>query len=84
MASSNGTQRAVVTRKSHSRIENGRPVTYRPGDPLRVTERELRQFGDRLRVQEEPARSKPGPKPKTKPGPAPPESEGVSDGTTDG
>lgn len=37
-----------VTRKSYSRREGGKLVTYRPGDKFDGTETALKQFGDRL------------------------------------
>lgn len=49
--------KARVTRKTHSRREKGRLVTYRKGHELDVSERELAAFGDRLEVVQ--AKTKP-------------------------
>lgn len=40
--------RLVVTRKSHGRREDGKLVVYQTGDEFDGTERELRNFSDRL------------------------------------
>lgn len=41
--------RAEVYRKSHSRMEDGKLVTYAKGEELDATDRELKAFSDRLR-----------------------------------
>lgn len=41
--------RAEVYRKSHSRMEDGKIVTYAKGEELDASDRELKAFSDRLR-----------------------------------
>ena len=41
--------RLVVTRKSHSRPDKGRLVTYFKGDQFNGSQKELDAFGDRLK-----------------------------------
>lgn len=49
-----------VTRKSHVRPEDGRAVTYSPGESFDGTEAELKAFGDRLeKVAGKPRKRKP-------------------------
>jgi len=52
--------RAEVYRKSHSRIEGGRFVTYAKGEELDATDRELKAFSDRLRLKGDDNQKKPG------------------------
>lgn len=59
--------KARVTRKSHTRRENGQLKVYQAGDELKVSENELEAFGDRLeRIESKPGRPK-----KKKPEPEP-------------
>lgn len=72
--------KAKVTRKSHARREGGQLKTYRAGDQLDVTERELEAFGDRLERVEE---RKPGRPKKADKAPEPDSAE-VTDAPNDG
>lgn len=63
--------RAVVKRRSHSRSENGRLVTYKEGETLMATESEMKAFSDRLEESR-----RPEPKPKREPTPPAPPASG--------
>src|SRR5690606_24713181 len=52
--------RAEVYRKSHSRMEGGKLVTYAKGEELDATDRELKAFSDRLRLKGDDNQKKPG------------------------